>query len=66
MEATNLEATPEAIEAAVERQELFKEETYPKNIGSSEDLSGYQRLAVRRRQGAKKRSRQKLSAPASE
>jgi hypothetical protein len=52
----------------VKRQELFKEETNFDNIGSSEDRSGYQRLAVRRRRGAKKRpqasvgSRQKVSA----
>jgi hypothetical protein len=68
MEATNWEATPEATEATVERQDLFKEETYSNNIGSSEDRSGYQRLVVRRRRGAKKRSqdsvgsRQKLYA----
>jgi hypothetical protein len=68
MEATTLEATPEATEAAVERQELFKEETYSNNIGSSEDRFGYRRLVLRRRRGAKKRtqdsvgSRQKLSA----
>jgi hypothetical protein len=41
MEATNLEATLEATEAAVERQELFKEETNFENIESSEDRSGY-------------------------
>jgi hypothetical protein len=52
----------------VERQDLFKEETYAENIGPSEDRSGYRRLVVRRRRGAKKRiqdtvgSRQKLSA----
>jgi hypothetical protein len=68
MEATNLEATPEATEAAAERQELFKEEIYSNNIGSLEDRSGYQRLVVGRRRGAKKRtqdsvgSRHKLSA----
>jgi hypothetical protein len=68
MEATNLEATPEATEAAVERQELFKEETSPNNIGSSEDRCEEQRLVARRRRGAKKRSqdsvgsRQKVSA----
>jgi hypothetical protein len=67
MEATNLEATPEATEAPVERQDLVKEEINAENIGSSEDRSGYQRLAVRRRRGAKKRtqdrvgSRQKVS-----
>jgi polyphosphate kinase 2 (PPK2 family) len=50
MEATNLEATTEATEAAVKRPELFeKEEANFDNIGSSEDRSGYQRLAVRRR-----------------
>jgi hypothetical protein len=68
MVATTLEANPDAIEAAVERQELFKGEIYPNNIGSSEDRSGYQRLAVQRRQGSKNRSqdsvgsRQKVSA----
>jgi hypothetical protein len=67
MEATNLEATPEATEAAVERQELFKEETYSNNIRSSEDRCEEQRLVVRRRPGTKKRSqdsagsKQKLS-----
>jgi hypothetical protein len=56
MDATRLETNPEETKAAVERPELFeKEETYAENIGSSEDRSGYQRLAVRRRQGAKKR-----------
>jgi hypothetical protein len=49
MEATNLEATPETTEAAEERQELFKEDTYSNNIGSSKDRFGYQRLIVRRR-----------------
>jgi hypothetical protein len=68
MEATNLEATPEATEAAVEWQDLFKEEISLDNIGSSEDRCEDQRLAVRRRRGAKKRtqdsvgSRQKVSA----
>jgi hypothetical protein len=68
MEATNLESTPEATEAAVERQELFEEETNFDTIGSSEDRCEVQRLAVRHRRGAKKRSqgsvgsRQKLSA----
>jgi hypothetical protein len=51
---TNLEALPEATEAAVERQKLREEEINAENIGSSEDRSGYQRLAVRRRRGAKK------------
>jgi hypothetical protein len=68
MDATSLEANSEETEAAVERQDLFKEEINLDNIGSSEDRSGEQRLAVRRRRGAKKRtqdsvgSRQKLSA----
>jgi hypothetical protein len=68
MEATNLEATPEATEAAVERQELFEEEINFDTIGSSEDRCEDQRLAVRRRRGAKKRSQdsvgswQKISA----
>jgi hypothetical protein len=68
MDATILEANPEETEAAVERQDLFKEEINLENIGSSEDRSGYQRLVVRRRRGANKRtqdsvgSRQKLSA----
>jgi hypothetical protein len=67
MEVTNLEATPEETEFAVERQELFKE-TYFDNIGSSEDRYGEQRLVVRRRRGANNwtqdnvGSRQKLSA----
>jgi hypothetical protein len=52
----------------VERQKLRENEINVDNIASSEDRSGYQRLAVRRRQGAKKRpqdsvgSRQKTSA----
>jgi hypothetical protein len=68
MEATNLEATPEETEAAVERQEIRENEINAENIGSSEDRFKDQRLAVRRRRGAKKwsqdsvRSRQKLSA----
>jgi hypothetical protein len=68
LEATNLDATLEATEAAVERQELFQEELNTENIESSEARSGYQRLVVRRRRGAKKRTqdsagrRQKLSA----
>jgi hypothetical protein len=69
MDATALEANPEATEAAVERPELFeKEETNAENIGPSEDRCEVQRLAVRRRRGAKKRpqdsvgSWQKLSA----
>jgi hypothetical protein len=68
MDATRLEANPEPTEAAVERQELFKEETSHDNIGSSENRCKDQRLAVRRRRGAKKRTRdsvgslQKLSA----
>jgi hypothetical protein len=67
MKATRLEATLEA-EPVLECQELFKEETNVDNIASSEDRYGEQRLAVRRRRGAKKRaqdsigSRQKLSA----
>jgi hypothetical protein len=68
MEATNLEATPEATEATVEWQDLFKEEINNENFESSEDRSGEQRLVVRCRRGAKKRTqdsvgfRQKLSA----
>jgi hypothetical protein len=68
MDATALEADPEATEAAVERQEFRENEINAENIVSSEDRSGYQRLAVRRRRGAKKRtqdsvgSQQKLSA----
>jgi hypothetical protein len=68
MQATNLEATPEEIEAPVKRQDLVKEEINAENIGSSEDRSGYQRLALRRRRGAKNwtqdsvGSRQKVSA----
>jgi hypothetical protein len=62
MEATNLEATPEETEAAVERQDFFKEETYSENIGSSEDRSGYRRLVVRRRRGAKKRTQDNVGS----
>jgi hypothetical protein len=62
MEATNLEATPEETEAAVERKELFKEETYSNNIGSSEDLCKGRRLVVRRRRGAKKRSQNSVGS----
>jgi hypothetical protein len=68
LEATNMKATPEETEAAVKRQDLFKEETYAENIGSLEDRSGYKCLAVRHGRGAKKRSqdsaesRQKSSA----
>jgi hypothetical protein len=68
MEAMNLEATPEETEAAVERQELFKEEMNYDNNRSSEDRCKDQHLAVRRRRGAKKwsgdivGSQQKLSA----
>jgi hypothetical protein len=49
IEVTNLEATPEATEAAMELQDLFKEEINLKNIGSSEDRCEDQRLVVRRR-----------------
>jgi hypothetical protein len=68
MEAANPEVTPDETEAAVERQELFKEHIDFDNFASSEDRYGYQRLAVRRCRGAKKRSqdsvgsRQKSSA----
>jgi sirohydrochlorin ferrochelatase len=68
MDATTLEANPEETEAAVEPQDLIKEEINLENIGSSEDRCEEQRLAVRRRRGAKKRtqdsvgSRQKSSA----
>jgi hypothetical protein len=68
MEAKNLEATPDETEAAVERQEPFKEQINFDNITSSEDRYGDRRLVVLRRRGAKKRtqdsvgSRQKLSA----
>jgi hypothetical protein len=64
----NIGANPEATEAAVERQELFKEEINLDSIESSEDRCEVHRLAVRRRRGAKKRtqdsvgSRQKVSA----
>jgi hypothetical protein len=70
--ATKMEINPEETESALERQDLFKEQINVDNIASSEDRSGYQLLAVRRRRGAKKRtqdsvgSRQKVSAPASE
>jgi hypothetical protein len=68
MDATTLEANPEETEAAVERQDLFKEEINLDNIASSEDRCEDHRLAIRRRCGAKKRSqdsvgsRQKVSA----
>jgi hypothetical protein len=68
MEATNLGATLEETEAAVECQDLQMEKADVDAVGSSEDLSGYRRLVVRRRRGAKKRtqdsvgSRQKVSA----
>jgi hypothetical protein len=53
MDATRL-VNPGAAEAAVERQELREKEINAENIGSSEDRSGYRRLVVRRRRGAKK------------
>jgi hypothetical protein len=68
MEATNLDATLEAAESAVERQKLRENEINADNTVSSEDRYGEQRLVVRRRRGAKKRtqdsvgSRQKVSA----
>jgi hypothetical protein len=68
MDATRLESTLEETEAAVGRQKLRENEINAENIGSSEDRYGEQRLAVRRRRGAKKRSqdsvgsRQKVSA----
>jgi hypothetical protein len=68
MDATRLEATLEATEAAVERQKLRENEINAKNIGSSEDRYAEQGLAARRRRGTKKRtqdsvgSRQKVSA----
>jgi hypothetical protein len=68
MDATILESTLVETEAAVERQEIFKEETNFDNIGSSENRCKDQRLAARHRRGAKKRSqdsvrsRQKVSA----
>jgi hypothetical protein len=46
MEATNLEATPEATEAAVEPQKLRENEINAENIGSSEDRYGEKRLAA--------------------
>jgi hypothetical protein len=67
-DAIKMEINPEETQAAVECQELQMEEDDAGNIGSSEDRSGYKRLAVRRRRGAKKRtqdsvgSRQKVSA----
>jgi hypothetical protein len=62
MEATNLEATPDETVAAVEWQELREKEINAKNIGSLEDRSGYQRLAVRRRRGARKRSQDSVGS----
>jgi hypothetical protein len=62
MEATRLESTLEETEAAVERQELFKEETNFDNIWSEEDRCKDERLAVRRRRGAKKRSRDSVGS----
>jgi hypothetical protein len=67
-DAIIMEATLEATEAAVERQELLKEEINVDNIGSSVDRCEDRRLVSRRRRGAKKRpqdsvgSRQKSSA----
>jgi hypothetical protein len=46
MKATNLEATPEETEAAVELQDPCKEETNAENTGSLEDRYGEQRLAA--------------------
>jgi hypothetical protein len=55
-DAIKMEFNPEETQAVVECQELQMEEADAENIGSSEDRSGYQRLAVRRHQGAKKRT----------
>jgi hypothetical protein len=46
MDVTNLEATSEATEAAVERQDLFNKEINAENFGSSEDQCENRRLAV--------------------
>jgi hypothetical protein len=54
MDTTKLEANPEETEAAMERQDLFKEEINIDSIASSEDRCGDQLSAVRRRRGAKK------------
>jgi hypothetical protein len=68
MEATDVEVNPEETEAAVGRQELFKEEMNVDSIRSLEDRYGDRRWVVRLRRGPKKRtrysvgSRQKLSA----
>jgi hypothetical protein len=62
MVATRLEANPEETEAAVECQELQMEEADVDAVGSSQDRYGYQRLAVRRRQGAKKRSQDSVGS----
>jgi hypothetical protein len=67
-EATHMEATPGEKEAAVVRQELFKEETNVDNVRSLEDRYADRRLVVRHCRGAQKRiqdsigSRQKLSS----
>jgi hypothetical protein len=63
-----MEINPEETQAAVECQKLQMEEADVDAFASSEDRSGYRRLAVRHHQGAKKRihdsdgSRQKHSA----
>jgi hypothetical protein len=68
IDATRLETNSGAAEAAVERQKFRENEINAENILSSEYRSGYQRLVLRSRRGAKKRtqdsvgSRQKLSA----
>jgi hypothetical protein len=61
MDANRL-VTPGATEAAVERQELLKEEINVDNIGSLEDRCGERRLAVRRRRGAKKRTQDSVGS----
>jgi hypothetical protein len=46
----------------VELQDLFKEDTNAESIGSSEDRCEQQRLVVRHRLGAKKRSQDSVGS----
>jgi hypothetical protein len=62
MEATNLESTPGATEAVLERQELRDKEKKVDNIESLEDRYGDRRLVVRRRRGPKKRTRESVGS----
>jgi hypothetical protein len=53
-DAIKMEINPEETQTAVQCLEFQMEEAGAENIGSSEDRFGYQRLAVRRRQGAER------------